>query len=147
MCMPIPQAIGLGTGVIGALGSLFGKGKGKEIEYSPMNKQGNEMQNQLMQYLMGRIGQQNPFARVNPMSMNAMNMVSSHYTGQPYTQPGWGQGSPGGPNPFASPGGSPRIPMNPGMGGPCRMQGPGGPGGMPGMGGGGVNQQALRQRQ
>ena len=150
MCMPVGEAIGLGTSAIGALGTLFGLGKGKEIEYTPMNKQGNQMQNQLMQYLMSRMGGQNPYARVNPMSMNAMNMVSSHYTGQPYTQPGWGQGSPGGPNPFANQ----RVPMGggqpgggmPGMGGPGRM--PGMPGSQmnPGRGGGGVNQQALRQR-
>jgi len=145
MPLPIAAMLAAAPSVIGALGSLFGKGKGEEIKYSPMNPQANQMQNQLMQYLMSRMGQQNPFAQVNPMSMNAMNMVSSYYTGNPYTQPGWGQGSPGGPNPFANQrmqlGGGGQMPQmggQPGMGGPGRMQ--------PGMGGGRVNQQALQRR-
>jgi len=118
----------LGSLGVGLYQTLSGKGKGEEIKYSPMNPQANQQQNQLMQYLMSRVGGQNPFARVNPMSMNAMNMVSSHYTGQPYTQPGWGQGSPGGPNPFAN----------------QRMQLGGGPSG--GAGGGRVGRQALQRR-
>lgn len=138
MALPLATIAALAPSVIGMLGSLFGKGKGEEIKYSPMNPQANQMQNQLMQYLMGRVGQQNPFAQVNPMSMNAMNMVSQYYTGNPYTQPGWGQGSPGGPNPFANQ----RMPMQPGMGGSPGMGGQ--PGG--GVGGGRVGRQALQRR-
>ena len=103
---------------VGGIASLFGAGKGKETEYKPVNPQASEQQNKLMEYLMGRVGEQQPYAKVNPMSMDAMNMVSQFYTGNPYMQPGLGG-------------------QQPQQGQPSPQQPPMGGGGMGGMGGGG----------
>ena len=78
----------LAPSAIGLVGSLFGGGQNNPIEYSPVNPQMDQFQQQLMPYLMSKIGQPQPYAPINPMSLNAMNMMSSYYLGQPYQHPG-----------------------------------------------------------
>ncbi len=93
--------IAAGTGLLGAVGSIFGGGQGEPTEYKPVNPQATSQQNELMRFLMSKMGQQQPYAQVNPMSMNAMNMASQFYTGSPYMHPGFGGQAP----PMGQPGG------------------------------------------
>jgi len=86
---------------IGAIASIAGEGKGKPTEYKPVNPQATAQQNEIMKFLMSKIGQQQPYAQVNPMSMDAMNMASQFYTGSPYMHPGFGGQTP----PMGQPGG------------------------------------------
>lgn len=117
--------IAAGTGLLGTIGSLFGGGRGEPTEYKPTNPQASAQQNELMEYLMGKMREQQPYAQVNPMSMDAMNMASQFYTGSPYMHPGFGGQAP----PMGQPG------MQPGMGGMGGGGNPMGFGGNP-MGGG-----------
>ena len=119
-----------------ALGSAaLGGGKGKPTEMTSANPEMDKYRQQLMEMAMQKMGQQQPYAQVNPMNMNAANMASQFYTGQPYTHPGYGMGQPGG----GMPGQQPMPYGQQGMGGPTGGGGqrfpqvPGAPGGMPGQ--------------
>ena len=111
-----------------ALGSAaLGGGKGKPTEMTSADPIMDEQRRKLMEYVMARMGQPQPYAQVNPMNMMGANMASQYYYGQPYTHPGYGMGTPGGGMPGQPPGpsgggGGPRFPMTPpgapGQGGP-----------------------------
>ena len=124
--MPLPPLVI--AALISAGASLAGKlipgGEGKPTEMTSADPQMDKYRQQLMQMAMQRMGQQQPYAPVNPMNMMGANMASQYYYGQPYTHPGYGMGQPGGGMPGQQP------PGGPPMGGP-----PGGMmGGMPGQG-------------
>ena len=127
MCVDPITAITLGTSGVGLLGQLFGGGN-KPVEHKPINPQMDKNQQQLMAYLMSQIGQQRPMAPINPMALNAMNLMSSQYLGKGYQHPGLQMVQPpGGPmipqsfgqgmNPGMGPGTGMGQPRNPGQGG------------------------------
>jgi hypothetical protein len=109
-------------------------GKGQEMGMTGTDPYMDEQRKRLMAMIMSRIGQDRPYAPVNPMNMMGANMASQYYTGQPYTHPGYGMGSS-----FAGLTGNDiaNAPGGMGSGGPPMggfPQVPGAPGGMPGQG-------------
>ena len=115
---------------IGLISSLFGGGKGKPTEMTSADPQMDQYRQQLMQMAMQRMGQQRPYAQVNPMNLMGANMASQYYYGQPYTHPGYGMGTPGGGMPQGQGQGPPMGSGGPPMGMPMNI--PGAPGqGMP----------------
>lgn len=128
--MPFPfMAIPAAVSAIGGLASLFGAGKGKEVEYQQVGSpEAQQFQNYLMNYLKGKIGQQQA-APPNDMMDMAMSLAMGRYGGgQQWTPPppmGMGGGGGGG-----------GMGMPPGMGigsGGFNVRRQGGMG--PGMGG------------
>ena len=95
--MPLPAW--LIPAIISAMGvgvEAFG-GKGKKMEYEPqMTPQEQKARGELLKLFQSKMGQgATPYtgpltAPVNPMSLMAMNMMSSMYGGKPYSQPSFG---------------------------------------------------------
>lgn len=86
------------TAGIGLAGTLFG-GKGKKTQYTQgLSPQAQGVSNQMAQYIQGGMRQPIQYANVNPMQIQAMDMISRMFTGKPYTQPQYGvSGQYGGP--------------------------------------------------
>lgn len=123
--MAIPAAIS----AVGGLASLFGAGKGKEVEYQQIGSpQSQQFQNDLMKYLQEHLGQQQA-APPNDMMDMAMSMAMGRYGGgQQWTPPSpVGMGGGGGRQPIGMPPGmglggggfnaGPPMGMGRGMGG------------------------------
>jgi len=115
---------------IASMGSAALSGGGEEIGMTGTDPEMDENRRRLMALAMSRIGQNRPYAQVNPMNMMGANMASQYYYGQPYTHPGYGMGSSfagltgdqieqAGKWGWTGPGGSPgsRPPAGPGSGG------------------------------
>jgi len=122
-------------GAVGGIGSALLGGKGKPTEYtSGRSPQAQGIESQMAQYISGGLGKPTAYANVNPMAINAMDMISRMFMGKGYAGPQYGMSAPGGgptgqgmpPMPsYGPPQGQPQYGM-PGMGRPPWM-------GMPGM--------------
>ena len=89
---PLAALITGGTGLAGSLLS-----KGKKTEYtSGLSPQAQGISNQMSQYISQGLNRPTAYANVNPMSINAMDMISRMFMGKGYTQPDYGMSAPGG---------------------------------------------------
>ncbi len=86
-------------GAVGGIGSaLIGSGsKGKKTEYtSGRSPQATALENQYSNYISQGLGKPVAYANVNPMAIQAMDMISRMFMGQGYSQPSYGMSAPGG---------------------------------------------------
>jgi hypothetical protein len=85
--------------IIGAVGSVGGAllSKGKKTEYtSGLSPQAQGISNQMASYISQGMSKPTAYANVNPMAIQAMDMISKMFTGKAYTQPDYGQSAQGG---------------------------------------------------
>lgn len=84
-------------GALGLITSFLGGGKGEEIEYTPqISPEEEQRRNMYQKFIMSKMGQPaTPYggpltAPVDPGMLQAMNMMSQYYYGQPYQMPQFG---------------------------------------------------------
>ena len=85
--------------IIGAVGTLGGAAlsKGKKTEYtSGLSPQAQGISDQMSRYISQGMNQPTAYANVNPMAIQAMDMISKMFTGKAYTQPDYGMSAQGG---------------------------------------------------
>jgi hypothetical protein len=85
--------------IIGAAGTVGGAllSKGKKTEYtSGLSPQAQGISNQMANYISGGMNKPTAYANVNPMAIQAMDMISKMFTGKAYSQPDYGQSAMGG---------------------------------------------------
>lgn len=84
------------TGIASLLGGS-GLLKGKKQEYtSGLSPQAEAINKQMGDYISQGLNRPTAYADVNPMSINAMDMISRMFMGKGYTQPNYGISAPGG---------------------------------------------------
>jgi hypothetical protein len=84
-------------GAVGGIGSALIGSKGKKTEYtSGRSPQATALESQVSNYISQGLNKPIAYANVNPMSIQAMDMISKMFMGQGYTQPGYGQSAVGG---------------------------------------------------
>jgi hypothetical protein len=87
------------SAISGVASLLGGSGlfKGKKQEYtSGRSPQAQGIENQMSQYISGGLGKPTAYANVNPMAINAMDMISRMFMGKGYAGPQYGMSAPGG---------------------------------------------------
>ena len=83
-------------GAVGGIGSAL-LSKGKKTEYtSGRSPQAQGIENQMAQYISGGLNKPTAYANVNPMAINAMDMISRMFMGKGYAGPQYGMSAPGG---------------------------------------------------
>ncbi len=139
--------------IIGAVGAIGGgllsgsknkgtSGSSNQIQYnSGRSPQAQALEKQMYDYISQGMNKPVPYAQVNPMANQGMNLLSRMFMGQSYTPPQYGMSEPGGgPTGMGMPqqqgfGGGYGLPQSPQrIPSPYRMS-PEGPG-MPQQGGG-----------
>jgi len=84
-------------GAVGGIGSALIGGKGKKTEYtSGRSPQATALESQMSNYISQGLNKPIAYANVNPMSIQAMDMISKMFMGQGYTQPQYGMSAAGG---------------------------------------------------
>ena len=105
-------------GAVGGIGSALIGSKGKKTEYtSGRSPQASALENQMSSYISQGLNKPIAYADVNPMSIQAMDMMSKMFTGQGYTQPQYGMSAAGG-GPTGM--GMPQAPQTPQYGMPSQ---------------------------
>jgi len=90
---PLAALIG---GGLGLASSVIG-GKGKKTEYtSGLSPQAQGVSDQMGKYISSGLNKPIAYANVNPMAIQAMDMMSRMFTGQGYSQPDYGMSASGG---------------------------------------------------
>lgn len=114
--------IGAASSLIGAAGTagLFGKKANEKSRASGMSPAMQSLENTIAQYYQNKFKQPTTFTPMNPMSMNAANILSSMYLGTPYTQPGLGRYDTQNMRPYQAPQAAPTNPFSAGMAGMAR---------------------------
>lgn len=119
--------------IIGAAGTLGGAllgGKGKPTQYTnAMDPQAQGISDQMARYISGGMNKPIAYANVNPMAIQAMDMISRMFMGQGYSQPNYGMSAQGGgpsgmgmPQPYGMPPQmGPQMPQGMGQGMPGRQ--------------------------
>ncbi len=84
-------------GAVGGIGSALIGSKGKKTEYtSGRSPQATALESQMSNYISQGLNKPIAYANVNPMSIQAMDMISKMFMGQGYTQPQYGMSAAGG---------------------------------------------------
>lgn len=93
MSDPVTAAAIMGGGSL--LGGIFGKGK--KTEYTnALSPQAQGVSDQMGRYISQGLNKPIAYANVNPMAIQAMDMISRMFMGQGYSQPNYGMSAPGG---------------------------------------------------
>ncbi len=113
---PLAALIGGGLGIANTA-----LGKGKKTQYSSgLSPQAQGLSDQMSQYISRGLNQPRSYAQINPMSVQAMDLISRSFLGKGYTQPGYAQSAMGGGPQMP---GSPQQ-MQPGVSGMQQRFGP-----------------------
>jgi hypothetical protein len=93
MSDPVTAAAIMGGGSL--LGGIFGKGK--KTEYTnALSPQAQGVSDQMGRYISAGLNKPIAYANVNPMAIQAMDMISRMFMGQGYSQPNYGMSAQGG---------------------------------------------------
>lgn len=100
---------------ITAGGSLIGGllGKGKKTEYTnALSPQAQGVSDQMGRYISSGMNKPIAYANVNPMAIQAMDLISRMFMGKSYSQPDYGMSYGGGPSGMSVPQGYGMPPVN-----------------------------------
>lgn len=90
------SVVAAGIGAAGGIGSAL-LSKGKKTQYTQgLSPQAQGVSDQMAKYISGGLNRPTSYANVNPMQIQAMDMISRMFMGKGYEQPNYGMSAQGG---------------------------------------------------